>query len=1338
MNTHGSSPLIPGDRFRCPDCGVPLAFDSWACSRCGLLLRGAEAQQLWRIDNQIAVLHSRVQALYAERSVALQALRRISHTAARATPVRPEPATAAAPAVPAPSGPVVSVSPAPARSDGASPPTPAPTVELSPRSAQNLILGLGALLVGIAALVFAVWAWNDLGTGARAGVLGLTTLASAGAAFPLHRRGLRATAEAFGALTVVLLCIDAFMLWLLSDRITDGAGYTAGALTVIAVLVFLYPRLVPLRGPRPVAVVLAQPVPLLLAASSPIQAGIWMLVVAAGTVLVDVLLALRPQRFGIEVPVGTLRICALLMGVLTTLVSVLVLMVGRSSGHWNPFEWSVLPLALLLLALAGLLSARGGGTNTRPVLCVSLLLFGTAVLAASGPETPALSIGIAQNPADLTAWSPATDVFATGGREPFLLLGALYLAVVAVVTALSVGAVFLLRRDLLVPLLALVAPPALLSIPLLTGAPYVVAVVWAVLVGAALVLGSAPVRDGNRAWVPTVTGAVTLLTGLQWGTAEPRVSLATVVLIAATGLVAALLSARIAVPDKPRRGAARALYVVAVALTVVVLFAGLVHLLRLWLSGEAQALQWWMLTASVLLVGATVLALGRARSPFALGEDTESRGGLTFAGLFLLAVTPLLTGPNRSPLLSLAPASYGVWWAPPTTMLDPAHTVLGVPVPVGGAAALGTALGALAVGALAVGVVMLVDRTRLPLALVLLAPPVLLPLPVVLGAPLIVAVVWALVVGAGLLLSIGRMGLPAAITGGATFVFAMLWALPQQHTTLLVFLGTAVTVLLGAWALSSSRKAPEKVTKRLLAATVALGCITLVGSVVALIACAAMRDGHGPWWMLGAIFLLLAASAFVLGERAAAGEAPAGGDTVFGVVALAFVALVPLVVGPRGVPALAFFSRTVSPGGAEPEVLLASAPTVVGVVVEPWPEALLIAAGLLVAGASVVAMTVLLARRWTMHGVALVAPTVLTPLPVVLHAPFLVALSWALLVGAALVLCSAVRPATATTPWLPGVTGLLTLGLGVSWASVEQYTATGALLGTAVVCAFAAALARSVPVVVGATVAATAATGGAVFLFPLALGMPTEYAAFAVIALTAGVAAVAPRLRSPLLEAAEIPAAVWALIALLTIVGVGARAGLTALALALLGVIALACAARPGRRFLAVAGGLLMLGALWVALAAWEVNVVEAYTMPPAVAALVIGWEWTRRSVEGEAPSSWLAHGGGLLLLLLPSIVQILNGQDLAWRVPVVLVLGLGVALWGLRARLQAALVLGGVALVATSLRAFGPPLWGLLELLPNWVPFAVVGGVLLAVGARYEANLERVRRLGRMVFSMR
>src|SRR5699024_3113586 len=81
--------------------------------------------------------------------------------------------------------------------------------------------------------------------------------------------------------------------------------------------------------------------------------------------------------------------------------------------------------------------------------------------------------------------------------------------------------------------------------------------------------------------------------------------------------------------------------------------------------------------------GATVLALGRTRPPSTIGRSAEPRGRLSFAGLLLPAVTPLLTGPDRFAIFSFGPADHGTWQAASTTMLDPAHVVLDVAVPMG-------------------------------------------------------------------------------------------------------------------------------------------------------------------------------------------------------------------------------------------------------------------------------------------------------------------------------------------------------------------------------------------------------------------------------------------------------------------------------------------------------------------------------------------------------------------------------------------------------------------------------------------------------------------------------
>src|SRR5699024_11684227 len=115
----------------------------------------------------------------------------------------------------------------------------------------------------------------------------------------------------------------------------------------------------------------------------------------------------------------------------------------------------------------------------------------------------------------------------------------------------------------------------------------------------------------------------------------------------------------------------RALYVAAGVLTAVTLLAGVVHLVRMRVFDQTQETQWWLLAATVLLAGATVLALGRTRPPFTIGGSTEPRGGLSFAGLLLLAVTPLLTGPGRFATVSSAPPGHDTREARPTALPDP-------------------------------------------------------------------------------------------------------------------------------------------------------------------------------------------------------------------------------------------------------------------------------------------------------------------------------------------------------------------------------------------------------------------------------------------------------------------------------------------------------------------------------------------------------------------------------------------------------------------------------------------------------------------------------------------
>jgi hypothetical protein len=1123
MNVHGSPPSPAGPRLSCPDCRAPLPARPRSCQRCGLLLVGATAQRLWHIDTEIALLNSRERHLREERAAVVALLREESGRGASPAGAVPESADGERPWVPGPQG----RPPGPARVPGQAPgAAPEPAVlpgdappgghgahahgqagrapgEVTRRSAQNVILGLGGVLVGIAALVFAIWTWSDMGTGARAGVLGLTTAAFAALALPLHRRGLRATAETFGCLAAALLCVDALALWLLaSERLGSGPGYTATALLVIGALLASYPLLVPLRTPRVLAVLLLQPVPvLLLAASDSPGLWSWALPVLAATGLADLLLALWFGRPRAGVPVRALRVSAAVLWVLTTVVALLytvfVLAASAAGAEHVGARWFVAAV-LLLSGVTGLLLARGplrhvpegpgpggavsgaagpgapGGTGaSRVPAAIALLVLGAAPLVAGPAHLPALPR------APLPPWNggpPSAPVSGVLGLPTTTAPDTgFHLIAVLVCAVLSLGAVFLLRRRALVPAAALAAPPALLTVVHLLDPPHAVAVVCALLVGAALVLATALVPRRPGAWVPALTGTLTLITGGLWSLPDRYTSLAALVLVEATVLVALLLYAR--------SGRPAALHATGLLLWALALLTGAFFGLGLVMSDTVPPPAWWLLAACALLAGANAVVLGRIPLPRADGAGGDPRPVFTVVGLLLLSSAPLLVGRGHAPGLPLLSGAYGPWTAPVRALGDPAYSVLGLHRVAGPAEAVGTAAGMLLAGAAAVALVALLDRGRTAAAAVLAAPPALVALPLVLDAPFLGALLWVFAVGSAL----------------------ALWS-------------------------------------------------------------ALTRDGR-----LG---------------------------------------------------------------------------------------------------------------------------------------------------------------------WLAGLTGLLTLLLGAGWALVQEHATTGALMGVAVVAAVVAALARTAVAAVGATAVATAATGGFALALPLLLGAPVEYAAMAPIAMVAAVAVAAPRLRGPLVPATEVPAWVWAAVSLGVTAAAGARLELVALALAVVGVVALATAARPGRRWFALVGALLMLAALWTVLSAWDVTVPEAYTVPPALAALAVGWEWSRRAAE--PPSSWAAHGGGLALLFLPTVVLVLAEDGMVWRVSAVLVLGLAVTVWGLRRRLQAALVTGGLVLVATSLRAFGPPLWDLTRLVPNWVPFAVAGVLLLVIGARYEANLERVRRLGRLVAGMR
>ncbi|MFF3754299.1 SCO7613 C-terminal domain-containing membrane protein [Streptomyces sp. NPDC002018] len=252
-----------------------------------------------------------------------------------------------------------------------------------------------------------------------------------------------------------------------------------------------------------------------------------------------------------------------------------------------------------------------------------------------------------------------------------------------------------------------------------------------------------------------------------------------------------------------------------------------------------------------------------------------------------------------------------------------------------------------------------------------------------------------------------------------------------------------------------------------------------------------------------------------------------------------------------------------------------------------------------------------------------------------------------------------------------------------------------------------------------------------------AAGLPAGHTALAVLVVPAGVALLghvrgARPYTRPVAAPVEITAAGAALLAVLLASG---RASGLALVLALCGVIAAGTAVRPERRTVAgyTATALFVLAA-WVRLAASDVSVPEAYTLPVTVPALLVGLLRRRRDPRA---SSWTAYGPGLMATLLPSLLAAWG--DTHWSRPLLLGLGaLALTLVGARTGLQAPLVLGGAVLGLVAVHELAPYVVQVVGALPRWLPPALAGLLLLAVGATYEQRLKDARRVRRSLGRMR
>jgi len=199
-----------GDPLVCPDCSARLPLGAQACPACGLTLSGPLASEL------LATLQT------ADRLL---------------EQLRAEPATPAAPAVP--------VAPVSA-------PHPAPSERpqrhgLSHLSVPKILLGLGALCLLVAAVIFLAVAWSWLGVGGRTAVLVGLTLLSGGLGVWLSKHELRMAAEALTTVSLGLLALDVVGAdnagWL-GDLSANGTVCITGAVvTTVALALAVATRL---------------------------------------------------------------------------------------------------------------------------------------------------------------------------------------------------------------------------------------------------------------------------------------------------------------------------------------------------------------------------------------------------------------------------------------------------------------------------------------------------------------------------------------------------------------------------------------------------------------------------------------------------------------------------------------------------------------------------------------------------------------------------------------------------------------------------------------------------------------------------------------------------------------------------------------------------------------------------------------------------------------------------------------------------------------------------------------------------------------------------------------
>ena len=167
----------------------------------------------------------------------------------------------------------------------------------------------------------------------------------------------------------------------------------------------------------------------------------------------------------------------------------------------------------------------------------------------------------------------------------------------------------------------------------------------------------------------------------------------------------------------------------------------------------------------------------------------------------------------------------------------------------------------------------------------------------------------------------------------------------------------------------------------------------------------------------------------------------------------------------------------------------------------------------------------------------------------------------------------------------------------------------------------------------------------------------------------------------------------------------------------------------PARRVLGWPGGGLLAAATWVRLADLGVEAPEAYTLPSAVALVVVGLDRLRRDPEASTAVALLP---GLVLGTVPSLLWALD-DPASLRALLLGLACLALALAGPALRWSAPLLVGsavGAVLVVREVAPYAADV-------PQWALIGLAGTALTVVGVTWERRVRDVRRttayLGRL-----